>query len=215
MLDSKICADCHSEYHAERYRLCGDNKYRCKPCGRSRRHTKWFAGKGKDTTKKYYDKHQQIIIARATKWNKENPERRSEITFKYWRTDKYRNGQKEKQRKKREEDPVWYKLKGVYGHYGVRTGLLKEIWDRDGSCQICGTEEELTFDHMHPRSRRGKSVPENIQILCRSCNSFKQARLLTPTPHAGVLIGESYATTTRNSLQNQKDQEGLPETGLP
>jgi 5-methylcytosine-specific restriction endonuclease McrA len=55
------------------------------------------------------------------------------------------------------------------------------IYTRDGSkCQFCGTRfesEELTFDHVIPRSRGGKTTWENIVTACVPCNKQKSNRL--------------------------------------
>lgn len=51
------------------------------------------------------------------------------------------------------------------------------VFLRDGwSCQYCGDEfhtKDLTFDHVVPRSRGGKTNWENIVAACRSCNADK------------------------------------------
>ncbi len=51
------------------------------------------------------------------------------------------------------------------------------ILERDGyRCCICGSTEDLTLDHIVPVSRSGSNGPDNLQTLCRSCNSRKGAR---------------------------------------
>jgi hypothetical protein len=45
---------------------------------------------------------------------------------------------------------------------------------RDGcKCKNCGAEEDLTLDHIIPKSRGGNSHPSNMQVLCRACNQKK------------------------------------------
>lgn len=52
------------------------------------------------------------------------------------------------------------------------------VFARDGyACKECGTREELTVDHIVPVSRGGGNEDENLQTLCRSCNSRKGARV--------------------------------------
>lgn len=54
----------------------------------------------------------------------------------------------------------------------------RNILHRDGhSCQYCGyTGEELTLDHVIPRSRRGGDSWENIVTACVRCNVRKGSR---------------------------------------
>ena len=43
-------------------------------------------------------------------------------------------------------------------------------------CSYCGRANDLTVDHIIPLSRGGLSVPSNVQVLCRICNSEKSNR---------------------------------------
>ncbi|HYE15382.1 MAG TPA: HNH endonuclease, partial [Pyrinomonadaceae bacterium] len=58
-------------------------------------------------------------------------------------------------------------------------------------CQYCGRKldaSRLSLDHIQPRSREGRSVPENLVTACVECNTRKGSRtpeearmpLLTP-----------------------------------
>jgi len=44
-------------------------------------------------------------------------------------------------------------------------------------CQYCGSEEELTFDHVVPRSKGGLTTWENVCAACSPCNLRKGNRL--------------------------------------
>lgn len=51
------------------------------------------------------------------------------------------------------------------------------VFLRDGfACQYCGTSSELTFDHVVPRSRGGRTTWENIVAACSPCNLRKGGR---------------------------------------
>jgi len=43
-------------------------------------------------------------------------------------------------------------------------------------CQYCGYDEDLTFDHVIPRSRGGRTTWENIVTACARCNLTKGGR---------------------------------------
>lgn len=52
------------------------------------------------------------------------------------------------------------------------------VYNRDGRrCLYCGTGESLSLDHIHPYSLGGSDEPENLQTLCRPCNSRKGAKV--------------------------------------
>jgi 5-methylcytosine-specific restriction endonuclease McrA len=44
-----------------------------------------------------------------------------------------------------------------------------------GRCAVCRSATRLTIDHIIPISRGGSNWPRNIQLLCKSCNSAKNA----------------------------------------
>ncbi|MFJ8346043.1 HNH endonuclease [Streptomyces sp. NPDC094153] len=43
-------------------------------------------------------------------------------------------------------------------------------------CSVCGTDQDLTGDHVLPLSRGGSNAVDNIRVLCRSCNSRRGNR---------------------------------------
>jgi 5-methylcytosine-specific restriction endonuclease McrA len=57
----------------------------------------------------------------------------------------------------------------------------RNIYVRDSyTCQYCGRtppRDELTIDHVIPRSRGGKSTWENVVLACVRCNTTKGSRL--------------------------------------
>jgi 5-methylcytosine-specific restriction endonuclease McrA len=44
------------------------------------------------------------------------------------------------------------------------------------TCQYCGARDDLTFDHVTPRSRGGRTTWENILTACAPCNLAKGGR---------------------------------------
>ena len=58
----------------------------------------------------------------------------------------------------------------------IPTAVKLAVWKRDGGkCVVCGSRENLHFDHVIPYSLGGSSlVAENIQVLCARHNLEKR-----------------------------------------
>lgn len=60
----------------------------------------------------------------------------------------------------------------------ISESLRWEIWDRDNfTCQSCGSRRFLQIDHIYPKSKGGPTIRENLQTLCKRCNSRKSDRV--------------------------------------
>ena len=46
------------------------------------------------------------------------------------------------------------------------------------ACQYCGSHEDLTFDHVLPRSKGGMTTWDNVVAACSPCNLRKGDRLM-------------------------------------
>ena len=66
------------------------------------------------------------------------------------------------------------------------------------SCQYCGSGDDLTFDHLIPRSRGGRTTWENILTACAPCNLAKGGR--TPK-EAGMHVHRPPHRPTMYELQ--------------
>jgi 5-methylcytosine-specific restriction endonuclease McrA len=179
----KVCTACKSK--ASR-RPSKDGQYRCKKCNSRLRNARYYASaRGQDTMKAYREANSEKITARATKWNRENKERHNATHRKYSQSEKGRAGARIRSRKRYWSDPEYNRMKAVARAHGTVPTLIAEVLKNP--CQICGTTENLTVDHMHPISEGGKTTVSNLQSLCNSCNSFKQARLVL-AGNMGVII---------------------------
>ena len=55
-----------------------------------------------------------------------------------------------------------------------RSRRYRSLVRRDGEvCVWCATTENLTVDHILPRSMGGSNKLENLQLLCQPCNQAK------------------------------------------
>jgi hypothetical protein len=48
---------------------------------------------------------------------------------------------------------------------------IKESWEN--KCAYCGSEENLTIDHIIPQSKGGLDTTKNVVCCCHSCNQDK------------------------------------------
>ena len=56
--------------------------------------------------------------------------------------------------------------------------LRELVYERDEWCCVeCGSTDNLTLDHIYPWSLGGPVTEDNLQTLCKSCNSRKGARV--------------------------------------
>ncbi len=51
--------------------------------------------------------------------------------------------------------------------------LIAYVKHRDKVCQWCGSANQLVADHIVSRRNGGAHHPDNLQALCKSCNSRK------------------------------------------
>ena len=81
-------------------------------------------------------------------------------------------------------------LKMVKRHKSPIKFSRQNIYARDRHrCQYCGNRhatEELTYDHVFPKSRGGKTEWENIVTCCIDCNRVKGGR--TPKEASMALV---------------------------
>jgi len=99
--------------------------------------------------KDYYIKNKEYIQERHKKWETENSEKRAVITSRRRSLQASAEGSF--------SDLEWLDLCKKYGN----------------KCLCCGEVKKLTVDHVIPLILGGANSIENIQPLCKSCNSKK------------------------------------------
>ncbi|MFY0592714.1 HNH endonuclease [Roseivirga sp.] len=77
----------------------------------------------------------------------------------------------------------------------------QNLFKRDGnSCLYCGDKNDLTLDHVLPKSRGGSTTWTNLATACKKCNSLKGSK--TPEeakmPLAQKPFKPSYIMFVRN-----------------
>ena len=129
------------------------------------------------------NKNKELHKEKVREWNKNNRERINAQARKYYRlnkskvkaiNNKYRKNNMEKARLNRARRRAL--LKRARGKYTLKEWLevcKKVNW----KCVICKEEKKLTIDHIIPLSKGGTNYINNIQPLCKSCNSRKKDSL--------------------------------------
>jgi len=84
----------------------------------------------------------------------------------------------------------------------------KNVMVRDNYiCVYCGTDKDLTIDHVLPASRGGKSTFENCVTACAACNSKKSDR--TPSECRMYLKKVPYAPTISEFIRMRMEKFGI------
>lgn len=78
------------------------------------------------------------------------------------------------------EEASWPRtVRGAIKRKNLSTTACLAVFAKDGyQCVRCGTGEELTVDHIHPVALGGGDEPENLQTLCKRCNSRKGTKVI-------------------------------------
>lgn len=84
----------------------------------------------------------------------------------------------------------------------------RNIFVRDKfACAYCGSNKNLTIDHIMPASRGGKTTFENCITACRPCNNKKGNRI--PSEAKMYLSHQPYAPTISEFIRLKMKQLGI------
>lgn len=66
----------------------------------------------------------------------------------------------------------------IYLKERISQDLRQKVFERDGyRCVECGSSKRLSADHIIPEVSGGPTTLENLQAMCRPCNSEKGASM--------------------------------------
>ena len=86
--------------------------------------------------------------------------------------------QKEQWLREEERQAELQASRPAYRRTRLTNQVISEVFLRDeGKCVLCGSQEELQFDHIIPVSKGGSSEVDNIRILCAKCNTSRGNRI--------------------------------------
>ncbi len=162
----KYCRKCGDELVVgENWHLsyAGNSNYLCIKCE-------------KVYSRQYYQGRWGEYVERSRQYRKDHPEKRREYDRRY--REAHRKQRRESKRQWRRDNPnkeVAQKHRRRALKLNATVGEVDEaaIYDRDKVCTYCGTDDDLTIDHLVPLARGGPHCQDNLAVACRSCNSSK------------------------------------------
>lgn len=93
------------------------------------------------------------------------------------------------------------------GDRAMRKGKRIACFARDGwRCLACGSTEDLTVDHVVPKSMGGTGSLTNLQTLCKPCNLAKANKIIQYNTYPGTrdYIAEFYVK--KNAMNSPGEQ---------
>ena len=196
---AKKCSKCGEVKEISQFRkhrascISCEKEYRKQYRQRNEEHIKQYQ---KQYHVQYKQDNKERIKEIEKKYYQENKERKKQYQSQYYHENiEYIKQHKKKYRKQYNQSEqgreVNYRAnlkRRSYKHKVIYTPIQrKRLLDRDNwSCQSCGckvhdrntgdwnTPDKAHINHIVPISKGGNSKPENLRILCRSCNLSKR-----------------------------------------
>jgi 5-methylcytosine-specific restriction endonuclease McrA len=84
----------------------------------------------------------------------------------------------------------------------------RNIIDRDGECQYCGSKHRLTIDHVIPTSKGGENTWTNLVACCWDCNNKKGDR--TPGEWGHQLKRQPFRPTQLSVIKVYSKENKIP-----
>lgn len=102
----------------------------------------------------------------------------------------------------------------------ISSQLKARVYQVDRArCAYCLTSEKnsgipLTVDHIHPVSKGGETIFENICLACRSCNQYKADQVSAEDPLTGEKVSLFHPRTQLWAMHFAWSMDGTRIEGL-
>jgi len=127
----------------------------------------------KEKIKEYSQENSEKLKERARQWNKENREKKRKSDRLYNKNHRELRNYNDMIRRMR--------LKNIEGNFTLKQ--WQELKEKcNFTCLCCEKPEpeiKLSIDHIIPITKNGTNWIDNIQSLCRSCNSMKGNKVVS------------------------------------
>lgn len=110
-------------------------------------------GKAAESLRQWKRANPEKVAALKRKWSKENPEKHAAY---------YHNRRA--------------RIKANGG--ALTEGDIRALYATNPKCQKCGTNDNLSLDHVVPLACGGRNDIDNMQVLCGTCNSSKGTKTI-------------------------------------
>lgn len=120
----------------------------------------------KEYEKKYRENNKSHLLQKSKEWAKNNKERLN-ARMRRWRADNKDKVSVQKNNRRTRE-----------GSAKIANEEWAQVLEKYGNkCLACGRSDvRITMDHVLPLCKGGLNVIENVQPLCKSCNSKKNTK---------------------------------------
>ncbi len=163
------CKDCCKIYRVENreYYLAYNKQYNVK-----------YNTEHRDHRLAYNAEHREEMLRQAKEWNRTNHERMQQYQHLYNRSPRGKAVNKRGNHKRR----ALLAACAINDLTTPQTEVL--LQGTSSNCPICikpfnNNGRKKSIDHIIPLSKRGNNTLSNIQVICLSCNSKKNNKLIT------------------------------------
>jgi 5-methylcytosine-specific restriction endonuclease McrA len=130
-----------------------------------------YVNRQRESNKAYREKHRERLLQSNKEWRAANPER-VRASVKRWQAE---NPEKVRAANVAAKSRRRARQNAAEGRFTAADVRALETRQK-GKCACCRQKRKLAVDHIVPLAKGGTNWPNNLQLLCKSCNSSKHAK---------------------------------------